>query len=125
MGVSTTELNDPPAGTLLTLQLWTAVLLAPIAWAAHLTVGYALATLNCDASSLPLHAMTAVALTLAAAGGALGWSLTRQLHDGPGIDEARLERRRFMAGGGIILSLLFGFAILVQSMPVFLLRPCE
>lgn len=120
-----TQWNDPPAGTRLTLQLWIAVLLAPVAWAAHLVVSYAVATLNCDASSMPLHAITAVALVLAVAGGLLGWRLNQQLEDGRGVDPARLERRRFMAGGGTILSLLFGFAILVQSMPAFLLRPCE
>lgn len=120
-----TQWHDPPAGTRLTLLLWTAVLLAPIAWAAHLTASYAVATLNCDGSALSIHVTTVLALALALAGGVLGWRIHQRLEGGPGVDPARLERRRFMAGGAVILSMLFGFTILVQAMPAFLLRPCE
>ena len=117
--------TNPPAGTRITLELWAGVLLAPLAWVGHLSGSYAVATVACGSSPLVFHAITAAMLLLAGAGFLLAWRVGRHLRDGPEADPERLARRRFMSAAGASLSAGFAFVIVMQSMPPFLLRPCE
>jgi hypothetical protein len=117
--------SDPPAGTLITLELWAGVLLAPIAWVGHLMTGYGVATAACGASSMVLHAITVGMLLVAGVGALLAWRAGRHLREGPDIDPDRLDRRRFMSTAGLVLSAGFAFVIVMQAVPPFLLRPCE
>jgi hypothetical protein len=117
--------TDPPAGTRITLALWTGVLLAPTAWVAHLLGSYAVATVGCEAPSFALHAITLASLGAAILGGVIAWRTSQHLQEGPDVDPDRLGRRRFMGWGGVALSALFIFVIAVEAVPSFLLRPCE
>ena len=102
-------------------RVWAGVLLAPAAWAVHLTVGYALAAMLCTPSGyLALVALTAIAAAVAAAGGYLAWSLRSKAAETGGDSE---RRGRFMAVAGMLLSVLFLLAILSQVIPLAAL-PC-
>lgn len=105
--------------------LWRGLLLAPIAWALHLSASYAFATLRCSGSPAWGALITAVGLGLAITGLVSAWRARQHLAHTEIADRDRGERERFMAAAGVAFSLFFSFAIVVQTLPFFVLKPCE
>lgn len=107
--------------------LWTGLLLAPAAFLLNLEVAYALVPAACASSTRVLvHLVHAVCLLLAAFGVLTAgrmWRLTGETW--PGEAGGRLSRSRFMAGIGLLTSLLFVMVIVAQWIPSFVLNPCQ
>lgn len=107
-------------------RLWAGVLVAPIAWATQLMIGYALASTACAAGGRTvLVVLTALAFAGALGGGAIAWRMRRELPDEPEEASDSAARGHFMAIAGLILSLIFAAAIAAQAIPLAMLRPCE
>jgi hypothetical protein len=106
----------------ITLQ-WTGVLAPPMAWAADLTVRYALVKTACGSNAtLLLMAVTVVALAVSGVGAAAAW---RGLAEAP--SDARTEggqpfdRGRFMAVLGLCSSALFSVMLVAGAIPLWVL----
>lgn len=102
-------------------------LLPPVAWAVHLSASYALATLHCEGSAWPGLALSAVLLLAAAFGTLVSWRRHPAFRepDDAALDLGSGDWRRFLAWSAVAFGVLFTCAILVQSFPFFVLRPCE
>ena len=99
---------------------------APLAWALHLGLGYALAGWACaNGTRWALHILTAVCLLIAAAGiAANGYGGNRVAAR---RDDAALPQRapeRFLQRSGRLLGLLFVVLIVIESIPVLLAGYC-
>lgn len=103
------------------LALWGGWVIGPVAWALHLMVSYLLVQPVCRGGGVAaLHAVTMATLLMALGGMALSW---RQL---PGREAAssRIDRTRFLACGGVLISALSAAVILLEGVPNFMLSPC-
>jgi hypothetical protein len=106
--------------------LWAGVLLAPIAWALQLTIAYAMADSVCTAPGTILYyVLTGGALAAATAGGVIAWRVRQQPYDTSEEAADSVGRGRFMALSGMLLSLVFGLAIVAQTIPLLMLPPCR
>ena len=122
-------------------SLWFGLFGAPTAWSLQLLTSYALVAHGCYPDAEPMTMPVVPRLTtLVAATGVLAlavallafatawrsWRSTR--HELAGQHEALLEvgegRTRFMAGAGMLVSAVFVLGILMNLVPVLLLRPC-
>lgn len=109
------------------LALWAGILLAPFAWSAQLLINYSLTMTVCvNRQEWILH-LVSLAAALAALGGALiargAWT---RLTSGSTLEgDARATGRRFMALGGIVLSLFFVVVIFALDLPTWWLDPCQ
>jgi hypothetical protein len=91
---------------------WTGVLTGPVTWLFDLGLIYLLVRHSCTSrSTVAVFAITLVALALTASGAL--------------VARTNLERSRFMAIGGMMLSAFFFLVIAAQAIPVFVLNPCE
>jgi hypothetical protein len=107
-------------------SLWAGVLVAPVAWALHLLIAYALSNTACATpGTWVLAAVTGGAFAASLGGGYVAWRMRSSLPHEPEEASDSLGRARFMANGGLILSALFAGAIAAQAIPLALLRPCE
>jgi hypothetical protein len=108
------------------LTLWGGLLLAPAAWVLHQQSSYLLVYWACpNGQTFVFHIGTIVLLLLAGAGTYLGW--TAWMHSGRGwADEGGsvVDRTRFMALSGFLLSGLFLLVIVAQWIPTFIVDPC-
>jgi hypothetical protein len=107
--------------------LWRGVLMAPSAWALQLGIGYALVDWICEnGHTILFHLLTLAALLLAASGLYPAWHCWQiagtQWPDSGGEP---VSRSRFMALGGLMLSIFFTVAIIAQWLPTLLLDPCS
>jgi hypothetical protein len=111
--------------------LWFALLGGPVAWSAHLLASYPMVPVACRmGTTAPLHAITAMTAAIAASAAAAGWWAWQRargagLPDGPGRFEASESRAGFMGLAGMLLALLFTFAILMEGLPPLLQDPCQ
>lgn len=122
-------------------DLWIGLLAAPVIWSVHFLVVYGLVEFACDygwfsnnAGGLTVLTWIIVGATALALGLILyaGWSayhrwnrLTRggkEAGDAPGIGSE--GPRRFLALGGLLLSVLFFMMVLLILFPALLLRAC-
>ena len=107
--------------------LWIALLGAPLAFLAHLTVNYFLVPHACHADTeWPLHAVTLLALAVCALG---AWQGAR-LRAATGrhlIAEgaSRIERTRFLANVGLLATALFSLMILAQWLGILIFDACQ
>ncbi len=114
-------LSDPVAPRTL-VGLWSALLLAPVAWASSLGITFSLTDETCISGSRGSMALVAVtSIVLAAAPAAIAWPWRR------GVNPATAagERMRFMlavAAGG---SVLFACVNLLAAVPILLVDPCR
>jgi hypothetical protein len=103
------------------------VLAPPIAWAADLTIRYALVKWTCGTEHffvLPLVTLGALALT--GAGGINAWRAFRATPADAPTDGGRpVERGRFMAIAGLCTSVFFAFVLLAGTVPVWMLDACR
>ena len=99
------------------LAVWAGFLAGPLAWTAHLLVACFFVGVMCATGlGFLVHLTTLVTLLLTAAGGLLAYRTLRR----PGISDGA----RFAAVSGVILSVMFAFAIVMEALPSFGLGPC-
>lgn len=100
-----------------TRRLFGIFFLPPITWAAHLGVAYALHEQACASSTrLMLWIVSVVAIAVIAANGVLSLRAWRG---------SRRDVDRFLALAALILTVFFGLVVIGQTIPQFLLRPCD
>lgn len=110
--------------------LWFALLGGPAAWTAHLLASYPLVPLACDTGSTALlNILTAATAMVAAAAAGTGWWAYRRARgagapDAPGAGDASETRAGFMGLAGLLVALLFTFAISIEGLPPLLVDPC-
>lgn len=110
--------------------LWFALLGGPAAWTAHLLASYPLVPLACDTgSTAPLNILTVVTALIATAAAGTGWWAYRRARgagapDAPGAGDASESRAGFMGLAGLLVALLFTFAIVIEGLPPLLVDPC-
>jgi formate hydrogenlyase subunit 3/multisubunit Na+/H+ antiporter MnhD subunit len=109
------------------LWLWAGLLTAPLAFLLHLQVNYMLVTQLCQSEhKIVLHLVTFAFLLIAAGGGFVAWrnweSAGRQWPKDIG---SVIERSRFMAIIGLLISALVVLALIAQLIPQFIYDPCH
>ena len=99
----------------------------PLAWSVHLLLSYALVALACTTVNVwMLHAVTVGTLAPTLLAGLVAYRAWKRHR----ADAGRAVRgpasgwQRFMALSGLLLSGLFGLAILLEGLPVVVLSPC-
>lgn len=109
------------------LVLWTGALLAPMAWATQLLVNYSITPSVCmNDQKWLLHLVSLIALLIALGGALLARSAWTRLTPGSTLEgDARESGRRFLALGGIVLSLFFLLVIFALDLPNWWLDPCQ
>ncbi len=99
------------------IALWVGALAGPLAWTVHLLVAYFFVGVMCATGlGFLIHLTNLVAIAAAAAGGLLAYRNLQR----PGLTEGS----RFAALGGVLLSVMFVFAIVMEALPSFVLGPC-
>jgi hypothetical protein len=106
--------------------LWTGLLLAPAACLLNLELGYMLVHPAClQHGRIWLHVLHLL-MVLLALGGWWAARLGRDLESRPAAAAADVESRsQFMGTLGMWTSGLFALVILAQSVPTFVLHPCQ
>ena len=116
--------------------LWFGIFGAPIAWALQLIADYSLVAHYCYPRDVPLNTppfnalqvtgmIVSVVLVLVGLAALLtaihSWGETRHGHDREHHEllEVGEGRARFMAFGGVLLSTMFLFALLMSALPLF------
>jgi hypothetical protein len=106
--------------------LWLHALLPIFAWIAAQQIDFIVSPWVCATGNRwVLYAVTGHALLAAAAGGLGSWRQLRRMGAGSGHEGELRSRRRFMAGGGVLLAAIFFLAILALAIPVLVHRPCD
>ena len=135
--VVSTHMEQRPEQLISPARLWFGVGLGVVIWAVHLVIVYAIQTLSCNwgflqFNILGMNAMRFVLLmvTVLAAigiitGGSISYKNYRKLDEEERVNEGwRIERIRFMAISGALLSGLFLLSMLFAALPILYLRPC-
>lgn len=116
--------------------LWFALLGGPAAWTVHLLGSYPLVPLACRmGTTAPLNILTAATALLSMAAAVTGGWAHRRARSGNGDFGAptgadgvasadTASRTGFMGLAGLLLALLFTFAIALEGLPPFLQNPC-
>ena len=107
-------------------KMWIALLAGPVAWIIGLAAKYAIVPFACGAtSSLGLHLVSVVTLTIAVYGGVLGWQLWQQsAKEWPDDAPSPVVRTRFMAVMALMSGVLFSLGIIAQWITSAFLHPC-
>jgi hypothetical protein len=107
--------------------LWAGLLLAPAAFFVNLELGYLLVRPSCPRDdALPIHAVHAASLVLALTGLVIAWrSWQAEGTRWPDDEGGPPARTRLMAALGVALSALLVLTIVAQSIPTFVLDPCQ
>jgi hypothetical protein len=99
---------------------------APFAWITAFLLNTVLSAWVCATGDRwILSVVTLVAFLVAAAGGFVSWKSWRSASEGGESDDPTPSRRRFMAAGGLLLSIVFLVAILALAIPGVVHRPCD
>ena len=105
---------------------WLAFLGGPLVWAGVFFVSYALVPTICQRGGLwILQLIPVVGLLLILGAGGLAWQNWTRLTGQEGDPERRVERGRFMALAGMILSVGFGLLVAAQLIPTLAVHPCR
>jgi len=108
--------------------LWVGMLAGPLLWLIQLEVNYALVPWVCsEKASYILHISSLIFLLLALTVAMISWQNWRKaVHTGPEDTPGGIQGTgRLMAGVGFMSSILFFLIILAQSIPSFILDPCQ
>src|SRR5690348_13255577 len=119
-----TEEAKPAGGS---VGLWAGILGAPTAWAAELQVSYAFVPWTClHGHHWVLHLFTAIFVAISILCGILCFSEWRHVGGGSAEGSAGgpIERTRFLALTGLMVSGMFTLLILAQGTASFFLNPC-
>ena len=131
----------PPDRAVTPPALWFGLFGAPVAWSLQLLASYALVAHGCYPDSEPMTmpvvpglrtlvlgtGVTALVVALLAGGSAWrSWRATQHEHESrhEALLEAGEGRRRFMALAGMLLSAVFLLGIVMNIVPLLMLRPC-
>jgi hypothetical protein len=111
---------------------WIGILAGPTAWVTQLSLSYPVAQLSChagftDQHTISLHVISAGCLLLTAFG---AWTAARTVEftrQRPSISDGgdRIDRSRFMALLGLMMSALFATVILFSWVPPFFIHDCQ
>jgi hypothetical protein len=105
-------------------RLWLPALAPPFAWITAFMVSVVLAPWVCATGQRwVVFVVTGLALVAAAVGGFGSYRMWKEFGDERG-SPAR-ARRRFMAGGGVLLATVFVIAILSLAISAAIHRPCD
>lgn len=106
---------------------WTGVFGGPLAWFASQQVSYALVPWACHGGSLiAIHFVNLAALLLVILAGVMAWRDWRRPGRDTSDEAAPPEgRQRFLGLVGLMLCLLFGLAIVAQTIGAFAFGPCQ
>lgn len=106
----------------------------PLVWTVHFLVVYVLTAVSCAFGfasaealgpvSLVLIAVSAAALAAIGGLGMVARRRLRRLAGGPGRDP-ETGRQRFMAFAALLLCVLSAIAVVYETIPVFVLPPCQ
>jgi hypothetical protein len=108
------------------VELWIGSVVPPVVALVTLTTKYSLVHLACRLGRiLPLHLVSAVALLLVAAAGIIAWRSYRCSAGDSSFTHSVLERSRFMAAVGVLISGLFVLVIIAFWIPDFFVGPCQ
>jgi hypothetical protein len=111
----------------LDVALWAGILAGPIAWAFDEEASYALTQRACSTGHHAIfHVITIISLLIIAGGAISAWGVFVKLP--PQSDEEgghRVDRRRFMAIGGVFLCLMFAAIVIALAIPKWVLNPCD
>jgi uncharacterized membrane protein len=112
--------------TTTSLALWFGLLGGPSAVLANVLIGYPAVDRACVSnSSIVLHILTLIFLTITVLAGAISWRLHQRAGSRPGTAGGVLPRSRFMATVGILAAAVSGFGIILQWIPIFFLGACH
>lgn len=104
--------------------LWYGVLGAPLAWLVRISAASALVPYACATGRVwTLHATTAAALALALGAAAVAWRGWRRSKAGEGRRPG--TRSHLLALSGVLLSVLFTAAILLEGLAPLFMGPCQ
>jgi hypothetical protein len=108
------------------MMLWGGILIAPAAYFLQLCVAYGFVYWVCRTGySFVITIITLVSLALCAFGAYLAWICWKRVGTEYSEDKGdAVNRSRFMAVGGLILSALFFVAILAQEIPNWIVGAC-
>ena len=119
------------------LRQWFGMLGAPVVWAIHFSVTYALAAIACTArfASVGLLGLTAlqlimvgtaaVAVMVILAANRVAYRSQQSAGDPAGVSgDEKAGRRTYMGQMGSLLSILFVALIVIETVPVFVVDPC-
>ena len=107
------------------IRLGSALVLAPVAWATYVTIGWVLPAVACETGvHASLHAAGAVALLASLAGVAAGVGELRA-SGGRAGDGSGPSQRRFLLVLGIAVSGLFAFGVVIVWLFTIGLHPCD
>ncbi|HEY0972440.1 MAG TPA: hypothetical protein VGE02_15835 [Gemmatimonadales bacterium] len=106
---------------------WVPIFAGPLALAVNLQVSYMLVPAACSGGTRVLIAMVHLAMLLmVVASGDLAWRLWNDAGRGwPGDETGHVERRRFLAVLGLLVSALFTIVVVWQAVPTVVLSPCQ
>lgn len=109
------------------LGLWIGPLIGPIAWLLDLQVSFSADRWSCTShTALPLHLASLICLLITLAGVAYTWRDWREAGKGwPGEEEGVISRSRMMAFLGVTVNVMFVLTILFQTIPKWMLNPCQ
>jgi hypothetical protein len=100
---------------------WTALLLAPSAWAAALGTLFVLTEDACTrATRTPLWVALAICLALSFAAAVLAWRDRVPAENG-----SRIDRARFMTAVALGLSAMFAIVLMLMAVPLLMLGSCR
>ena len=103
------------------MREWTALLLAPVAWAAGLGILFALTEDACTRGTrITLWVVVTILLVLPLVGVLLAWRES----SAPGED-SKAERSRFMMQMALGLCGIFGAVLILMCVPILLLEACR
>jgi hypothetical protein len=114
------------ARTRITLALWFGVLGGPAAGFANVLVGYPAVDRAClSNSSIGLHVLTLLFLSVALLAGITSWRLRNRVGDWPETAGGLLPRSRFMTTVGILTASVSVFGMILQWIPIFFIGACH
>lgn len=107
--------------------LLSGLLTAPLAFLIHLTINYAVVPHACSSGHMfASHLVTALFLLVVFAGTFIAWRNWQQVGRGEPSEAASVvERSRFIAVVGLMLSGLVVLLFIAQWIPQFLISPCQ
>jgi hypothetical protein len=106
--------------------LWLGLLAGPTAWALDLLISYAAVKWTCSSQhTAALHLITVGALLITAGGAAASWTVFQRTPEPSHADGPRpVDRGKFMAMLGLLVSAMFALAMIANAVPRVLLDAC-
>lgn len=106
-------------------SIWLGLLGVPTIWLINLLTSYLLVLYVCKGGPhFILQLVPFIFLSFAAGIVVLSWFNHKNIPPSSDSDDAIVRERRFLTNIGVLISVLFFFAILAQTIPTFIYDPC-